>query len=466
MKKAWKKALSLALVLAMCLTLAVPAFAANTAKPEFEITGTTLKKYNGSSANVVIPNGVTVIADRAFIRNHTMTSVTIPNSVTSIGGIAFGYCDALTKATLGDGVTSIGKQAFYGCSSLETVTFSSGLTSISDSAFSGCSSLTSVTLPNTVTSIGSHAFANCSSMKSLTLSTNLVSMGNSAFTKCSSLTTVSIPGSLAVIDDYAFSQCTSLKNAIIYEGVTNMNQNAFRNCASMTRLTLPVSLKALGTAAFGDCKGLRDVYYGGSEEQWNTIKGRTTDADLFFHNNGLTPATVHYNSPMPTPAPSFNDVPLGQYYAGPVAWASGMGIAQGTGGAKFTPDQQCTQAQILTFLYRGARSEEGPFVAASPSDMAAAEAWAREKGMIDGSYVGSTPCTRSTAVYFIWQAFGSPNASGSAFKDVPAGADYAVSVSWAVQRGVTDGTGNGNFSPNDICNRGQIVTFLYRAYAA
>ena len=453
MKKTLQKALSLALALAMCLTLAVPAFAA---KPDFEITGTTLKKYNGSSANVVIPNGVTAIADRAFIHNHTMTSVTIPNSVTSIGDAAFGYCDALTKATLGDGVTSIGDRAFISCTSLATVTFSSGLTSIGDSAFSGCSSLTSVTLPNTVTSMGHHAFSKCTSMKSLTLSTNLVNMGNWAFTNCSSLTTVSVPSSVKVIPDYAFSGCSSVKNIIIYEGITKTEQNAFRGCSSVTRLTLPASLTEIGTATFADSKGLRDVYYGGSEEQWNAIKG--------VKYTVLKDVTVHYNSPMPTVPASYNDVPISQYYAGPVAWASGLGIANGVGSGKFDPTKPCTQEQILTFLYRGARTEDGPFVAASPSDMAAAVEWAREKGMIDGSFNGSAPCTRATAVYFIWQAFGSPNASASAFNDVPAGADYAASVSWAVQQGVTDGTGGGNFSPNNICNRGQIVTFLYRAY--
>lgn len=452
--KKLRKLLALALALTLCLGLAVPAFAADT---DFEITGTTLKRYRGSSANVVIPNGVTTIASSAFSHNHTMTSVTIPNSVTSIGGTAFGYCDALTKVTLGNGVTSIDKSAFISCSSLETVTFSSGLTSIGDSAFSGCSSLTSVTLPNTVTSIGSHAFANCSSMKSLTLSTNLVSMGSWAFTKCSSLTTISVPGSVRVLPSYAFSGCSSVKNIILYEGVTKTEQNAFRGCSSLTRLTLPASLKEIGTATFTDSKGLRDVYYGGSEEQWNAIKG--------VKYTVLEDTPVHYNSPMPTTPPSYNDVPISQYYAGPVAWASGLGIANGVGSGRFSPAQQCTQAQILTFLYRGARTEDGPFVEASAADMDAAVAWAREKGMIDGSFVGSTPCTRATAVYFIWQAFNSPSASGSAFNDIPAGADYAASVSWAVQQGITDGTGGGNFSPNSICSRGQIVTFLYRAYS-
>lgn len=458
MKQTLKKALSLVLALVLCMGLALPAFAA---KPDFEIAGTTLKKYNGPGGNVVIPSGVTTIAEGAFRRKNAVSSVTIPNSVTRIEKSAFYQCEGLLRATLGDGVTSIGNSAFYGCTSLATVAFSSGLTSIGDSAFSSCSSLTSVTLPNTVTSIGSHAFANCSSMKSLTLSNNLVSMGQWAFTDCSSLTSIFVPGSVKTIPKYAFSGCTSAKNITIYEGITTIEANAFRSCPSLTRLTLPSSLQEIGTTAFHDGKGLRDIYYGGSEEQWKAVRG--VKSDMFF-KSPLEDAAVHYNSPMPELPVSFGDVHISQYYAGPVAWASSASIAQGTAVGKFDPAKPCTQAQILTFLYRGARADEGPYVAADPSDMAAAEQWAREKGIIDGSYVGSTPCTRATAVYFIWQAFGSPNASGSSFKDIPAGADYAASVSWAVQKGVTDGTGNGNFSPNDVCNRGQIVTFLYRAY--
>lgn len=430
------KLLSLALALVMCLSLAVPVFAA---KPEFEITGTTLKKYNGSGGDVTIPNGVTTIAKNAFSYNKTLTGVTMPDSVTSIGNDAFSSCEAL-----------------------QNVYFSNNVTSIGDFAFFGCSSLTSVTLPNCVTSIGGHAFANCSSMKSLTLSNNLISMGKWAFTNCSSLTAISVPGSVSVIPEYAFSGCSSVKSIVIYEGVTKTEANAFRGCSSLTSLTLPVSFKAIGTTTFHGGDGLRNVYYGGSEEQWNTISGVKSN---MFVDSVLDGAPVHYNSPMPEPAPSFTDVSVSQYYAAPVAWAAGNGIANGTGGDKFSPNQTCTQAQILTFLYREVRNAGSDVpVAASGADMDAAIDWARSMGMIDNSFVGDTLCTRATAVTYIWQAFDSPAAAGSSFNDVPAGAAYAVSVAWAVQKGITDGTGNGNFSPDKTCTRGQIVTFLYRAY--
>lgn len=158
----------------------------------------------------------------------------------------------------------------------------------------------------------------------------------------------------------------------------------------------------------------------------------------------------------------FTDVDAGKWYTDPVAWARQEGIAAGTTSTSFSPNNDCTQAQILTFLYRAARGEGE----ATADDMAKAIAWAKEKGMIDDNFDGSTPCTRSTAVSYIWQAFGKPGAGASSFTDVDANADYAAAVSWAVEKGITGGTNTERtkFSPDDICTRGHIATFLYRAY--
>lgn len=167
----------------------------------------------------------------------------------------------------------------------------------------------------------------------------------------------------------------------------------------------------------------------------------------------------------PTPpddgSPTFTDVPAGEWYADPVAWAVDKGITNGTSSTKFSPTQDCTQAQILTFLYRAARGEGK----AASEDMDKAISWAREKGMIDNSFDGNKPCTRSTAVSYIWQAFSKPTAKASSFTDVPANAAYAKAVDWAVEKGITKGDGSETtFAPDKVCTRGHIVTFLYRAY--
>lgn len=159
----------------------------------------------------------------------------------------------------------------------------------------------------------------------------------------------------------------------------------------------------------------------------------------------------------------FTDVPAGKWVADPVAWAVQNDITNGTEKDKFSPGKDCTQAQILTFLYRAAREEQ---VESSAKDMELAVQWAREKGMIDGSFNGSTPCTRATAVSYIWQAFDKPGAQAGSFTDVPAGAPYGGAVDWAVENEITNGANADGtmFNPDKVCSRGEIAAFLYRAY--
>lgn len=281
MKKTLSKALSLVLALAMCLTMAVPAFAA---KPEFEIDGTTLNKYNGPGGDVTVPSGVTTLSANAFRNNKNVTSVTLPDTVTSINHSGF-------------------SGAFQSATSLKNVYLSNNLTSIGNYAFSGCSSLESVALPDSVTSIGTQAFCKCSSMKTLTLSNNLISMGDWAFYQCTSLLSIDVPGSLANIPERAFYGCSSVKSITVREGVRTIDVSAFRGCSSATRVTLPASVTTINMYAFHEIDGLRDVYYSGSEEQWNAIKIDVSG------NKTLKEATIHYNSPMPEPDPGSTDVP-------------------------------------------------------------------------------------------------------------------------------------------------------------
>lgn len=160
---------------------------------------------------------------------------------------------------------------------------------------------------------------------------------------------------------------------------------------------------------------------------------------------------------------TFTDVPAGEWYTDPVAWAVSKDIANGTGDRKFSPTQQCSHIQILAFLSRAA----GKTDAATPwaTEQTQIQSWAKEKGMIDDSFDGGKSCTRAEAVNYIWQALGKKDAPASSFIDVDAGASYARAVDWAVDNGVTNGTNGAQteFSPNEVCSRAEIVTFLYRA---
>ena len=169
----------------------------------------------------------------------------------------------------------------------------------------------------------------------------------------------------------------------------------------------------------------------------------------------------------------FIDIPAGSYYEDAVIWAVDKGITTGTGNGRFSPDAPCTRAQIVTFLWRAAGSP-APKSMSSFSDVPAeafyakAVAWAVEKGITsgtgDGKFSPDATCTRAQAVTFLYRANGSPAVSGnSAFTDVAADAYYAAAVKWAEKNGITGGIGGGLFGSNNNCTRAQIVTFLYRS---
>ena len=159
------------------------------------------------------------------------------------------------------------------------------------------------------------------------------------------------------------------------------------------------------------------------------------------------------------------------YYEG-ILWAVEKGITTGRTETTFAPSEDCTEANILTFLWRAegspaAETAENPFGEAVNAEAYYYKAalWAFEKGMIDATFAPNTACTRAQAVRFMWIDAGSPaDVDAASFTDVAADADYAAAVNWAVDRGVTNGTGDGTtFSPDTVCTRGQIATFLYRA---
>ena len=169
----------------------------------------------------------------------------------------------------------------------------------------------------------------------------------------------------------------------------------------------------------------------------------------------------------------FSDVSTSAYYYEAVKWAQEKGITGGIGNGLFGPNQPCTRAQIVTFLWRAAGSPE-PKAMSSFADVstdayyAKAVAWAVENGITtgtgDGKFSPDATCTRAQSVTFLFRAIGKLVDSKAEFSDVLTDSYYANAVAWAVENGVTNGIGGGLFGPNNSCTRAQIVTFLFRAY--
>lgn len=290
----------------------------------------TLIKYAAgkNDPTYTIPADVTSIGDQAFSSCHNLTSITIPNSVTTIGDSAFFDCDSLTSITIPNSVTSIGDQAFYSCHDLTSITISNSVTTIGNSAFSDCDSLTSITIPSSVSDIGFHVFSDCTSLASIivderntaysSIDGNLFSKNKKtlikyaagkndttynipadvtviypgAFDGCNSLTSITIPNSVTFIGGYAFLNCERLTSITIPNSVTMIEHYVFSGCDSLISITIPKNVTFIGDFAFENCYNLMDVYYTGSEEDWNKIS-------VGFENEHLTNATIHFNSAGP-----------------------------------------------------------------------------------------------------------------------------------------------------------------------
>ena len=154
---------------------------------------------------------------------------------------------------------------------VKKVAIPAGVTSIGSRAFEGCSSLASITIPNSVTTIGDHAFEYCASLANINIPAGVTSIGSYTFHSCESLASITIGNSVTSIRGYAFSYCPSLKSIIIPDSVTS-----------------------IGAGAFEKCRYVSDIYYTGTQEQWNAI-AKATDWNTNMGSNVSGGTVIHYN---------------------------------------------------------------------------------------------------------------------------------------------------------------------------
>ena len=528
---------------------------------------------------------MTSIGDYAFSRCSSLTSITIPEGVTSIESGVFYGCSSLTSITIPEGVTSIESGVFYGCSSLTSITIPNGVTSIDYRAFYDCTSLTSITIPDGVTSIESGVFYDCTSLTSITIPEGVTSIGDKAFGSCNSLKVVAFLGEKPSINSSAFAGVSAdayypesldsdsswkksgalsgyggrltwrpwytLGNDLLCEHVltdtvvapscswgytlhkcacgysyrsdfepglgtghdyidheakaatcTEIGWEAYQTC-SRCNYTTYKEISALGHD-WGDpvyewaddhsaitatrvCK--RDPAHTETETGVVTsavTKEATYDAEgeitytATFANPAFEPQTAVVSLPRlerPTPPPAenpFTDIRESAYYHASVLWAVANNVTNGTSAATFSPDEGCTRAQVVTFLWRAAGKPD-PASSKSPfSDVKEgayyynAVLWAVEKGITNGTsdktFSPDETCTRAQIVTFLWRYEEQPAPAGTSnpFADVKPSAYFGSAVLWAVETGITNGTSATTFDPEDTCTRAQVVTFLYR----
>ena len=532
-----------------------------------------------SLTGIMIPDGVTSINYGAFYGCSSLTSIVFPDSVSSISDWAFYNCTSLTSIMIPDNVSTIGEAAFSNCKGLTSVVMSAGITSIESYAFSGCESLTSISIPATLTSLGDEAFNMCYSLTGFvvdegnsifssdshgvlfnkdkskliqapctisgfySIPDSVTSINNLAF-QSAKLVGVTIPASITSIGSGVFNNCKNLNNVSFQEGVTRIGDMMFRYCESLVNVTIPASITHIDDSAFEYCANLNsitfcgdapdfglDVFYGVTATVYYPASNTTWTEDVLKYSGGnliiIPYDTNHiheYSSEVIAPTCTeqgyttytcscgdsyaadyvdalghdyaegtctrcgeadpnhqparnpFTDVPAGAFYEAPVLWALENGITTGATADTFNPNGQCLRAHVVTFLHRAAGNPEptvvnNPFTDVKTSDFFYAPVlWAVEKGITNGTGAATfgsyDVCNRAAVVTFLWRAAGSPEpkTTDNPFTDVRSSDFFYKPVLWAIENGITNGVDATHFGPTSPCNRAQVVTFLYRAY--
>lgn len=290
---------------------------------EFTIEGTILKAYSGNAAvvvvpeevtdigtvfmnntyiqKVILPEGITQLANYAFYNCTNFAEINIPANVTTIGNYCFDYCGSLSTVIFeGTALTSIGNYSFAFTTSLKAIDLPEGLTTINTAAFNA-SGIEEIVMPSTLSVIGDGAFYYALALRSVTFNEGLENICREAFYGCSSLKEIIIPDSVTSISRYSvtsagstssnyytFANCTSLERVVLGSNVTKIGKYTFYGCSSLKEiewggvtalygyafaacgfeeLTLPEQITSFNTYAFADNVNLKKVYYYSSVSQ-------------------------------------------------------------------------------------------------------------------------------------------------------------------------------------------------------
>lgn len=487
----------------------------------------------GKAADYTVPSGTVAIAGGAFKDCSKLESLVIPDSVTAIGKSAFENCAALKRITLPKSIAKLEALTFSGCAALAEITLPDGLKTLGEKVFSGCAALKSVKIPAEVTVIPAEAFSGCSSLESITIPKNVSHIKERAFDGCTALKKVDYLGS-----DTDWSQVTKeTGNSALGNAEKSFTRTDYEH--KYTDTVIPPTCTERGcTVHLCSCGDKREDSYtpplGHSYKDGICVRCGILDPNKDTqHKHDFIPSvtkptcltegfttyacscgecyTKDYVSAVGHKTQLQNAKAVGcltgGYTGDEVCTVCGKVFKQGSVIFALGHDPQsvrvkaptCTESGYtgdLICMRCGDMTQIGKTVAAaghkffggvcSVCGTKGAEAvpefddvkpgafyfdavqWAVENGITNGTgkntFSPNDVCSRYQIVMFLWRAAGQPEAKAAvSFADVKPGDIFYEAVQWAVERGITKGTSSTSFSPYAPCTRGQIVTFLYRS---
>ena len=502
--------------------------------------------------------GVLFSADKELLRCPVGKSAdyAVPSGTVAIAGGAFKDCAKLESLVIPDSVTAIGKSAFENCAALKRITLPKSIAKLEALTFSGCAALAEIALPDSVKTLGEKVFSGCAALKSVKIPAEVTVIPAEAFFGCSSLESITIPKNVSHINERAFDGCTALKKVDYLGSDTDWSQvtketgnNALDNAEkSFTRTdhehkytdtVIPPTCTERGcTVHLCACGDKREDSYtpplghsykggicvrcgildpnGDTQHKHDFIPSVTKPTCL---TEGFTTYTCScgecytkdYVSAVGHKTQLQNAKAAGcltgGYTGDEVCTVCGKVFKQGSvifalghdpqparvkaptcTESGYTGDLICTRCGDMTQIGKTVAATGHKFFGGVCSVCGAkgAEAapefddvksgafyfdavqWAVENGITNGTgkntFSPNNVCSRYQIVMFLWRAAGQPEAKAAvSFADVKPGDIFYEAVQWAVERGITKGTSSTSFSPFAPCTRGQIVTFLYRS---
>lgn len=442
--------------------------------------------------------GVLFSADKELLRCPVgkAADYTVPSGTVAIAGGAFKDCSKLESLVIPDSVISIGKSAFENCAALKRITLPKNITKLEASCFSGCAALAEIALPDGLKALGEKVFSGCAALKSVKIPAEVTVIPTEAFSGCSSLESITIPKSVSHINERAFDGCTALKKVDYLGSDTDWSQvtketgnNAFDNAEkSFTRTdhehkytdtVIPPTCTERGcTVHLCACGDKREDSYtpplGHSYKGGICVRCGILDPNKDIpHKHDFIPTVTKptcLTEGFTTYACSCGECYTKDYVSA-VGHKTQLQNAKAagcmTGG--YTGDEVCTVC--------GKVFKQGSVIFALGHDPQPARV--KAPTCTESGYTGDLICMRCGDMtqtgktvaaaghkFFggVCSVCGTKGAEAAPeFDDVKPGAFYFDAVQWAVENGITNGTGKNTFSPNDVCSRYQIVMFLWRA---